>query len=170
MTMETRTPTNAAIEAVARQISKQPMGLAFHRPEPWAQASNCFRNVERKVAESGGRAQFGWTFHHRLAEKMAGLPLYLYATHHAVWVSPDGKLIDVTPYPNPRHEPIGQGGDPLFLMDDSAGPVPVGGQPAPLPLRFFAIDDNQELRAYVDELNQKEQEACRQLYSQRLSS
>ena len=165
MRMETRTITNTAIDAVARQVSKQPIGLALHRPESWAQATNCFRNVERKIAESGGRAQFGWTFHHRLAEKIEGLPLYLYVTHHAVWVSPDGKLVDVTPYPNPRHKPIGQDDDPIFLMDDSARPVPVGGQSAPLPLRFFAIDDSEELRAYITQLNQREQEACRQLYS-----
>lgn len=165
-TMETRTLTNAAINAVARQVSKQPMGLALHKPESWAEATNCFRNVERKVAESRGRAQFGWTIHHRLAEKIEGLPLYLYLTHHAVWISPDGKLIDVTPYPNPRHKPVGQGDDPIFPIDDHAQPVPVGSQSAPLPLRFFAVDDSEELKAYIEHLNQREQEACRQLYSQ----
>lgn len=73
------------IEGIARQMSRQPLGVALHKPESWALPTNCFRNVERKVRESGGRAQFGWTFHHRFAEKIPGHPLYLYLTHHAVW-------------------------------------------------------------------------------------
>ncbi|MCK1721254.1 hypothetical protein [Bradyrhizobium sp. 141] len=51
------------------------------------------------------------------------------------------------------------------MPDDTADPVVVQGQPIPLPLRFFAVDDNRELKAYVAELNRKEQEACRALYS-----
>jgi hypothetical protein len=50
-------------------------------------------------------------------------------------------------------------------MADSARPVPAGGQPAPVPLRFFAVDDNKELRPYVDEMNRKEEEACKRLYA-----
>jgi hypothetical protein len=163
--MRAITLTPATIEGVARQVSSQRVGLAFHKPEAWALPTNCFRNVERKVVESGGRAQFGWTFHHRLAEKIPGLPLYLYLTHHAVWVDPEGRLVDVTPYQDPRHEPIGKDGDPLFLMDDSAKPVPVAGQPAPLPLRFFAVDSGLELAQYIEELNREEQQKCEDLYA-----
>lgn len=151
--MRTIAITKDMIEGVARQVSGQQIGLVVHKPEPWAEATNCFRNAERKVREAGGRVQYGWTFHHRLAEKLPGLPLYLYVTHHAVWHAPDGRLIDVTPYPDDRHKPYSSGDSPLFLLDDNAKPVMAGGQPAPLPLRFFAIDDTPGLAEYVDEMN-----------------
>ena len=103
--------------------------------------------------------------HHRFAEKIPGHPLYLYLTHHAVWADLDGRLIDVTPYPDARHRPITTVNDPLFLVDDTARPIAAGGQPAPLPSRFFAIDDGPELAAYLAELNRKEREACEKLYA-----
>lgn len=140
-------------------------GLAKHQPEGWALANNCFRNVARKVAEDGGRAVCGWTFHHRLAEKIAGLPLYVYLTHHAVWARPDGRLINVTPYPDPRHEPIGTGGAPIFLVDPTAPPIVLGGQPAPLPMKFFAVDPGNELAEYVERLNREEKAKCDALYA-----
>ena len=37
------------IDAIAPTISFQPLGLAYHRPENWADASRCFENVSRKV-------------------------------------------------------------------------------------------------------------------------
>jgi hypothetical protein len=158
------TLTKDMIDKVARQVSRGPMGLAHYRPEAWALPTNCFRNVARKVQESGGRGLYGWTFHHRLAEKIPGNPLYLYVTHHAVWHAPDGSLVDVTPYPDERHKPIGQDGDTLFLVDEGAAPIAVAGQPAPLPLRFFAIDESAELTRYIEELNQREKASCRELY------
>ncbi len=157
--------TRATIDGVARQLGSQELGLADHKPEPWALPTNCFLNVARKVKENGGHAQVGWTFHQRLAEKIPGNPLYLYVTHHAVWVDPEGRLVDVTPYSDPRHKPVGIDDDPIFLVDDSAQPVFVAGQPAPLPLRFFAVDSDPELVAYVGELNRKEKEACDKLYA-----
>jgi hypothetical protein len=162
--MRTVEITQAMIERVARKVSGQQIGLVVHKPEPWAEPTNCFRNVEKKMREAGGRVQHGWTFHHRLAEKLPGLPLYLYVTHHAVWHAPDGQLIDVTPYPTDRHKPYCVGNSPVFLLDDKAKPVMAGGQPAPLPLRFFAIDDAAGLAEYVDELNRKERNACEDLY------
>src|SRR5262249_879898 len=45
---------------------------------------------------------------------------YLFLTHHAVWHAPDGRLVNVTPYPDPKHHPLpGPGSDILFLVDDS---------------------------------------------------
>jgi hypothetical protein len=40
------------------------------------------------IAECGGDAQCGWTFHHRFADKIEGHLLYIYLSHHAVWLSP----------------------------------------------------------------------------------
>jgi hypothetical protein len=158
--------TKEMIDTVARSIGNGPIGLARHRPEPWADALRCFENVGRVVAERGGRILYGWTFHGRFAEKLPGMPPYLYATHHAVWhAPPKGELIDVTPYPDEMHRPLGQGGDPLFLLDQTAKPVASPKQIAPLPLRFFAIGDDPRLSAYVEELNLAERERCEKIYA-----
>lgn len=164
--MHIRSLSEATFVEIGKQVSLQPITLVPHRPEPGAQPTDCFRNVERKIAKDGGGAQCGYTFHHRFATRIEGLPLYIYLTHHAVWVSPMGELLDITPYPDQRHAPFDRDGKIKFLPDDAATPVMVQGQPAPQPSRFFAVDDNEELKAYVAELNRKEQEACEQIYAQ----
>ena len=158
--------TKDIIDSVARSISSGPIGLAKHKPEPWAEPLQCFENVGRMVEQKGGRVLHGWTFHVRFAENLPGLPPYLYVTHHAVWhAPPKGELIDVTPYPDERHRPIGQGGDAIFLVDYDAKPVRSPTQIAPLPLRFFAIGDDPKLSAYVAELNRNERHRCEKLYA-----
>lgn len=52
-------------------------------------AGNCYWNVERQVAQSGGTICFGW-----LITMWPGV--YVEAMHHAVWCMPDEKLIDVS--------------------------------------------------------------------------
>src|SRR5437660_241975 len=54
---------------------------------------DCLVNVERRIAESGGDIQYGW----RIWEWVNTL---IEAEFHAVWRSPDGNLIDVTPAPH----------------------------------------------------------------------
>jgi hypothetical protein len=142
------------------------MGLARHKPQPRAEALRCFENVSRVVDQKGGRILYGWTFHCRFAENLPGMPPYLYATHHAVWhTPPKGELIDVTPYPDEKHKPLGQGGDAIFLVDVEAKPITTSKQITPLPLRFFAIGDDLELAAYVEELNRTERERCEKIYA-----
>ncbi|SRR5216684_2039796 len=155
----------ARIDAIAPTISRQPLGLVSHLPESWAEAAKCFENVSRKVSQDGGRTQFGWTFHLRFVEDIPG-PGYLFLTHHAVWNAPDGRLVNVTPYPDPRHYPLPRpGADILFLVDDKAMPVRTEKLVAPSPLQFFALNDDERLAAYVKRLNDEEQEKCRKLYA-----
>jgi hypothetical protein len=91
--------------------------------------------------------------------------MYLFATHHAVWHAPEGWLIDVTPFhEDPRHHPHGWNGNVLFLMDDAAFPVVIGGQMTALPLRYFALGDDPRLVEYVEGLRQEEERKCRELY------
>ncbi|MBN9299880.1 MAG: hypothetical protein J0I41_22960 [Filimonas sp.] len=73
------------------------------RAEHYAQFSNCYAGVTEKVRRSGGRVQYGWLVAHThfLCE----------AVHHAVWESPDGALLDVTPYHKPTDSI-------LFIPDD----------------------------------------------------
>jgi hypothetical protein len=154
---------NEALKVFAVTISSQPMGLAYHRPEPWAGVLRCFANAAEKVRrERRGKVCYGWTFHDRIAE---GKGIYLFATHHAVWRAPEGWLVDVTPFhEDPNHHPHGWDGSVLFLMDDAALPVVIDGEMTALPLRYFAVGDDLRLVEYVDGLRREEERKCGELY------
>lgn len=51
----------------------------------------------------------------------------------------------------------------LFLVDDAARPVVTDQGIYSLPLRYFALGDNERLREYVDELGREEERKCREL-------
>ena len=163
MTIDMDRLIQGRIKEIAASVSQQPLGLALHRPEPWAKATRCFENVGRKISEDGGSGRLGWTFHHRYADNIRGVG-YLFLTHHAVWHSRGGQLIDVTPYPDARHRPLSPSDDILFLVDDLAQPVLRPGLIAPLPLRYFVLDDDPAFADYVDFLNKQEQKECLQIY------
>jgi hypothetical protein len=58
--------------------------------EPDAEINECFPNLERKIKCYGGRIQYGWAIWY--------LPgILMEAEFHAVWVSPKGELIDISP-------------------------------------------------------------------------
>jgi hypothetical protein len=153
------------LEVFARTISREPLGLAFHRPEAWATPTRCFENVIRQAGQKGGGALFGWMFHYRVVEDIPG-PGYLIAVHHAVWRAPTGQLVDVTPlHDDPKHQPISPGGDVLFLVDANAQPIAVSSTVGPRPSRFYPLDADERLVAYVRRLQEAEDEACRNLYA-----
>ncbi len=55
-----------------------------------AEINECFPNLERKIKRDGGGIQYGWAIWY--------LPsILMEAEFHAVWVSPKGELIDVSP-------------------------------------------------------------------------
>jgi hypothetical protein len=56
-----------------------------------AQPLDCFNNVERLIEAAGGSRRNGW------AIWIHGDAM-IEAEHHAVWLSPKGELIDVTPH------------------------------------------------------------------------
>lgn len=60
------------------------------RPDPSAQVLDCFAAVDAKVAASRGSVEHGW----RIWEEPG---LFAEAEFHAVWRSPSGQLVDVTP-------------------------------------------------------------------------
>ncbi|GAA4307638.1 hypothetical protein [Nibribacter koreensis] len=57
--------------------------------EPYSKPNNCFLNVEEKVKRDGGNVHYGWTIHKS--------EILYEGERHAVWESPDGDLIDITP-------------------------------------------------------------------------
>lgn len=61
--------------------------------EPGAVLNECFPNVEAKMARAGGGMLCGWQlweWPHVLVE----------AEFHAVWLSPEGEMVDITPKPH----------------------------------------------------------------------
>lgn len=60
------------------------------QPDPGAKINECFPNVEAKISKFGGSMLCGW--------QIWELPHVLVeAEFHAVWVSPDGTLTEITP-------------------------------------------------------------------------
>lgn len=91
--MQTRTPkeiTKHIRQLIAKVTpGREPMYLPV-RPTDGAEVNECFPNVEAKIALAGGRMLCGWQiweWPHVLVE----------AEFHAVWVSPEGALVDITP-------------------------------------------------------------------------
>jgi hypothetical protein len=150
----------AAIARVAAAISTGPLGLALHRPEQQARSNRSFRNVADKVLYDGGAPVHGWTFSYRSGDDIPE-PGYLLASHHAVWHSPDGRLVDVTPYPKAALRPISPGEDTLFLVDAGAKPTRAGKRFIPLPSRAFALSEDAALAAHVEALNREAEEEWR---------
>lgn len=150
-----------AIERIAATIGGGPLGLALHRPEQQARSNRSFRNVADKVLYDGGAPVHGWTFAYRHGGDIPGEG-YLLAEHHAVWHSPDGRLVDVTPYRHAALRPISPGEDTLFLVDRAAVPAVIGKRFIPLPARAFALSEEPALVAYVAALNRRAEEAWRE--------
>lgn len=61
------------------------------QPAPESEKLECFPNVENFVAKNGGSIQYGW----RIGEWSG---VMIEAEFHAVWLSPNGKFIDITPF------------------------------------------------------------------------
>lgn len=59
-------------------------------PSSGSKFSNCYKNVEERVAAEGGEVVYGWMV-------MEWPSVLLEAQFHAVWQLPDGRLVDVTP-------------------------------------------------------------------------
>lgn len=70
---------------------------------PWNKAhpQECYKNVERYTIEYGGQRLLGWRL-------LRWANIMVEAEAHAVWQSPDGELIDITPY---------EQSEALFLYD-----------------------------------------------------
>lgn len=71
-------------------VDKPQLKFIDVRPHPHSKMNECFHNVDYVVKESGGKRILGrviWQWANILVEGEA----------HAIWESPDGKLIDVTP-------------------------------------------------------------------------
>lgn len=73
--------------------------------QEWCLPNECFPNVERMVQEQGGQQINGWAI-------WQWANILVEAEAHSVWRSPEGELMDITPYVNGENEI-------LFLRDDN---------------------------------------------------
>lgn len=94
--LHTTTPSQIT-RAVRRLVDKVvPGSQAVYlnvQPETDAVINECFPNVEAKIASSAGHMLCGWQlweWPHVMIE----------AELHAVWLSPDGQMVDITPKPH----------------------------------------------------------------------
>ena len=70
-------------------VTTEPVFVAVDSPTI-GKLGDCFADVERKVKSDGGSVQHGWTVWESPGTLIEG-------EFHAVWRSPDGTLLDVTP-------------------------------------------------------------------------
>ena len=88
-------PVNPLISSAHLLRFTNEQGLAAPRrvrvtPAIGAKVDHCYVNVEQAVERAGGVGIYGW--------KILEFPrLFLQAIHHAVWLSKDVRLVDVTP-------------------------------------------------------------------------
>jgi hypothetical protein len=66
----------------------------------------CFTNVEAQIARSGGTLESGWAFRETLDVSM-------HTIAHAIWITPQGRRMDITPWAFPPEKRV------LFLPDAS---------------------------------------------------
>ncbi|MEI7037828.1 SEC-C domain-containing protein [Fulvimonas yonginensis] len=92
------TTTPARIGPAVRRLidTVTPGGQARYlrvRPEPGATVNECFSNVRAKRARDGGRMLCGW-------QLWEWPRVMVEAEFHAVWLSPEGEMVEITPKPH----------------------------------------------------------------------
>lgn len=74
---------------VTLQCEREPVFLELAK-DGKAVVQQCYFSVINKIHREGGRIQFGWMIWYEEGHFIEG-------EFHAVWLDPDGKLIDITP-------------------------------------------------------------------------
>lgn len=82
---------DAAVSRLCAAINPEarPVYLEI-KPDPDSESLDCFHNVRRKAEREGGEIQLGWAI-------WTWPRVFVEAEHHAVYLSPEGQLIDTTP-------------------------------------------------------------------------
>ncbi|HTJ65471.1 MAG TPA: hypothetical protein VL899_16840 [Alphaproteobacteria bacterium] len=121
---------------VAPTVGGKGILFARYAPASAAVVNRCFSNARQAAADHGGEALYGWSV--RYVDSPCE---FLVAFNHAVWRSPDGSVIDVTPFDR-RHRPICVDGGVVFLSDPRATPLSGTGTGRCLPSWFFPVFNN----------------------------
>jgi len=86
--------TNEHVKSLIKKLGLDgpPISVTV-RPDTNAVRADCFGNVDSKVRAEGGEAVCGWCL-------WLFPGVWVESEFHAVWRSPDGELVDVTPKPD----------------------------------------------------------------------
>lgn len=109
--------------------------------EPLHPFGQCYGNAAEQVRLHGGRTVHGW-------QVMIWPKLYVEAIHHAVWESPEGKLVDVTAKP-----PTDRRSYTTFAPDDTIDIDPM--YPTFIPPKRLALRDEPELTRLFELLSRQ---------------
>ncbi len=86
------TKINEAVKALQRKLRLETSPLFVDViPSQDCQLDECFTNVARQVRVAGGTIQYSWTVWECPRK-------YIEGEFHALWVTPDGKSLDITPH------------------------------------------------------------------------
>jgi hypothetical protein len=161
-------PMNLArrdVAVVVEALRLSPATTVAFQPDPEARMLCCFDNALKKKERDGGQVQWGWTFHGVVT--ISGL--YAWVNHHAVWISPQGDAVDITPLPQTEKDhPAVDGERVVFSPDDSASPhpdprviaplpqrrLPLGATPHPGLVAYLRAGDMRDLEQYQREVRQ----------------
>lgn len=91
ISVNTPQSVTAAINALCSElvVAPSPLYLSLHA-EKYAQHGDCYGAVSEKMRRDGGTTQYGWII-------WQTDELMIEAEFHAVWKSPEGNLLDITP-------------------------------------------------------------------------
>lgn len=110
-------------------------------PFPGTALNECFPNVNSVISTVGGEAITGWAI-------WQWANIMVEAEAHAIWKSPDGQLVDITPHNNNENQI-------LFLPDDT-----VTYKGTPIPSHRLALTDSPLVAELIALSNQKDQIAA----------
>jgi hypothetical protein len=129
---------NQAVKNIAQHLGineEDAKLLKFHRPNEFKpELNNCFFNVWVKMKYSGGHKQHGWLIAQDSTNE------FIEAQFHAVWIDPNGGLVDVTPRPDTEKR--------IMFIPDHAREIQLSdsnGRPARLSYDNFRILRGQAL-------------------------
>lgn len=86
----TPTALTTAILTFCRQVSQHNSQYLPVKPINGARYRDCYNNVRRKIQADGGKILHGWCIWEEPR-------FFIEAEHHAIWVSPRGEMVDITP-------------------------------------------------------------------------
>ncbi len=137
--MQERTPESITpeIEFFCKYISPSVPQFVPVKPAPNAMINECFNNVDRYIRDFGGKKISGRAIWQRAN-------ILLNAEAHAVWLSTNGEMIDVTPH-------IGGDKQILFLEDSS-----VNYQGNVIPSIYIPLTDSPLAKEFVELLGIKD--------------
>jgi len=88
----TPTQINDPVRAFASVLVPNAEPVTVHvETDTDSTALDCFGNVERRIERAGGGRRYGWAIWTHGNVMIEG-------EFHAVWIAPDGRLVDVTPH------------------------------------------------------------------------